>query len=117
MSAQKRVKANVTVKKLPRIFYRINHYWQIFIRHLVYYSSFDKKSFWKGIAAGLLRAPINAANIFLTGLFVDSIVDYYQDPSHLYLAGIPIPIPVLYLVALFLGARITRILDAVYQMS
>lgn len=117
MPAPKRLSANLRLKEIPPGVSKIRHYWQMLTRHLKYYSSFDRKSFLKGIIAGLLRAPINAANIFVAGLFVDSIVDYYQTPSHLYTSGIPIPVPILYLCALFLAARITRVLDGIYQVS
>jgi len=117
MPAPKRLKANLYVKHIPPGVYRLQHYWGILVHHLAYYSSFDRISFWKGIFAGLLRAPLNAGSIFVTGLLVDSIVDYYQNPTHLYAVGIQIPIPVLYLILLFVMARSVRILDAIYTIA
>jgi len=110
-------KPTSTSSTYPPGVYKLRHYWGVLIHHLSYYSSFDRVSFWQGIIAGLLRAPLNAGSIFVTGLLVDSIVDYYQNPTHLYAAGIPIPIPALYLVLLFVMSGSVRVLDAIYIVA
>ncbi|MCC7303972.1 ABC transporter ATP-binding protein [bacterium] len=118
MSARNQAKRTVQIKYLASFFQKVALYWKVLVRHLTYFSSFDKKSFWKGIIAGLLKAPINAANIFLTGLFVDSIVTYYKNPTSFhFFSNISVPLPVIYLLALFCGARFVRVLDIVYQSA
>ncbi len=117
MPAPKRLQANLKLKNIPQGVYKLQKYWGILVRHLKFYSSLDRKSFWKGIISGLLRAPLNISKIYITGLFVDSIVDYYKDPTHLFAGNLPIPIPILYLLLLFITARGKRVLDGVYQVS
>lgn len=118
MSApKKRLRASLYVKNIPPGVSRLWHYWAVLKRHLRYYAAFDKVSFWKGISAGLLRAPLGALTIFITGLFVDSIVDFYQHSRFITIGDFSIPYPLVYILILFLISRFQRFLDAVYNVS
>jgi ABC-type multidrug transport system fused ATPase/permease subunit len=117
MPAQKRAKASFKFTNIPPWVYKLRHYRGVLFRHFAYFSSFDRVAFWKGIGAGLFKAPLNTGSIFVTGLFVDSIVDYYQGTGTLLLGGAVVPLPVLYLVALFAMSRCVRVLDMVYQTA
>jgi len=95
MSAPARLKASTYVRHIPPGVYKIRHYWGVLKRHLQYFSSFDRRSFWRGISAGLLKAPLNVGSIFVTGLLVDSIVGLYPGEVGVLVSGVLIPIPVL----------------------
>lgn len=113
----RRLKANLYVNNIPPGVYKIRHYWKILVRHLKYYMTFDRRSFWEGILAGLLKAPLGVLTIYLSGLFVDSIVAYYQTGELLRLGSIAVPIPIIYIVAIFVISRIQRILDGVGHIA
>lgn len=117
LAPSRRLKASFYVKHIPPGVFKLQHYWGILKRHLAYYSAFDRKSFWTGIFAGLFKAPIGALTIFVSGLFVDSIVDYYSHQTNITLGIVSIPFPLIYIVLLFLMARFNRILDAIYNIS
>lgn len=117
MPAPKRAKASLRIASIPPWVYKVRHYWGVLLRHFKYFSSFDRASFWKGIGAGLLKAPLNTGSIFVTGLFVDSIVDYYQGTGIVQYWGLTVPLPVVYITTLFLMSRCVRLLDMVYQTA
>ncbi len=121
MAAHKknRINAGITIKSIPPGVSKVRYYLALLKRHLIYYSSFDPINFWRGIIAGLLKAPLGAAIIYVTGLLVDSIVDYYQHPSLgiVNVAGISIPTPFLYLGLLFIFNRLLRGLISLVEIS
>jgi len=112
-----RFKANAYVWRIPPGVYKARHYWGVLKRHLKYFSSFDRKSFWRGISAGLLKAPLTVGSIFVTGLLVDSIVGLYQGDLGILVYGYMIPVPILYLLILFVMSRLVRSLDAMYSIA
>ncbi len=117
MSVPKRVKANIKAGNIPPRVSSLQYYLALLKWHFKYFKKFDKKSFWTGIIAGLVRAPLGAGTIFITGLFVDSIVSFYNQPSYVTLISFAIPVPVLYIVALVVFARLSRILDAISNIA
>ena len=117
MAVPKRAKASMFVKTIPLGVSKARYYWAILKKHLAYYAAFDKKSFWIGMAAGLSQAPLGAVTIFISGLFVDSIVDFYRDPSRIFASWFPIPVPIVYIIGLFIIARANRLLDMVYNVA
>jgi ABC-type multidrug transport system fused ATPase/permease subunit len=66
---------------------------------------------------GGLKAPMNIAKIYVTGLLVDSVVDYYAHVSGFVFYGVTIPYPVLYLLLLTLMARSVKVFDGIYQIA
>ncbi|WKZ30633.1 MAG: ABC transporter ATP-binding protein [Candidatus Dojkabacteria bacterium] len=109
MAARKSNYSNSFIEKLsekPRIF----------LRYVKYYSSFSPFYFWAGIIIAYIRAPIDSIMIFLGGLFIESIVEYYKDPSDFYLINMALPRPILY-VLIMLGLWIVqRIMSALYNI-
>lgn len=117
IQSKKRLRGNVRMQQIPSGIQRARHYWAILKRHFAYYSLFDKRSFWQGIVAGIARAPLNVASIFVTGLFVDSVVSYYTNQGSWNFVWFLVPIPVAYLIILFLLSRAVRVLDALYTIA
>jgi ATP-binding cassette subfamily B protein len=117
MRAPNRVAGNVKLKSIPPGVYKLRYYLDLFLRHGKNYASFDPHSFWLGILMGVLKAPIGAAKIFITGLLVDSIVTYYTQPVFIQIFGFQLPFPLMYLILLFLMARTGRILESVFAIS
>jgi ABC-type multidrug transport system fused ATPase/permease subunit len=91
--------------------------WQTFVKYLGYYSSFSKFHFWRGIILAFIRAPIDSSFIFVAGLFIDSIVDYYQDAQDLNLGFIQLPSPFMYVFLMLTLWVIRRVLDALIHHS
>jgi len=67
----------------------------IFIRYIKYFSSFNPRAFWVGIVFSYIRAPLNAGTIFAGGLFIDSVVEYYNTPRNVIFAFFSIPYPII----------------------
>jgi ATP-binding cassette subfamily B protein len=89
---------------------------QIFLRYISYYSSFSPFYFWAGIVIAYLRAPIDSVLIFLGGMFIESVVDYYKEPLDFPLLGISFPQPILYIVAMLGLWIVQRIMSALYSI-
>lgn len=113
----KRLLARITVNKIPPGVSKIRHYWKILVRHITYYSALDKRAFWSGIIAGILRAPMVTGAILVGGLFVDSIVDFYTKASFVTIGSISFPFPMVYIVLLLVMNRSSRALDTITQLS
>jgi len=103
------IKNEHTVVKKPaqRLIQKIG----IFFRYIKYFSSFNPRSFWTGIAASYLRAPVNTAIIYCGGILIDSIVSYYEKPQFAQILSLQIPYPAVLIVVLFILWFTKRILS------
>lgn len=96
-----RTEPNYSQKNIPPGVYKMRTEWQLLVRHLNFFRSFSPTHFWIGLISGWLRAPFQALSIYVSGLMINSIIDYYNSGEGVYVSSIIIPKPVLLLFAIF----------------